>query len=119
MNTTEQNIRNYLKTFTDEDIANSVYLYDINFDTAPIDYIMQSLISLYKEVSALKAIVDRNFEPLDGEFLPKDPVIQAGIIQDYYRKESALSKALSNEDIYNAFNSYKIAESKETTGPTI
>lgn len=115
MNTTEQNIRNYLKTFTVEDIANSVYLFGINFDTAPIDYIMQSLSSLYEEVRVLKDMVDRDFNQKDGELvrLPKDRASQEVVIRDYYRKESALLKALSNEDIYNAFVSYKMTESKK------
>ena len=120
MNTTEQNIRNYLKTFTVEDIANSVYLFGIDFDTAPIDDIMQSLSSLYKEVMGLKDMVDRDFNQKDGELvlLPKDRASQEVVIRDYSRKESALLKALSNEDIYNEFVSYKMAESKKTTGPT-
>lgn len=119
MDTTEQNIRKYLKTFTYEDIVNSIYLFGVDFDTASIDDIMQSLCSLYKEVSDLKVMVDRNFEPLDGERLPKDPRVQAVIIQDYDIKKTVLLKALSNTDIYNALKSYRMAESQKATGPTI
>ena len=118
MDAAEQNIRNYLKSFTVEDIANSVYLFGIDFDTVSIDYIMESLNALYEEVKTLKAMVDRDFKPLNGELLPKDPVVQTGIIQDLYKKESALLKALGNKDIYSAFVNYKRAEFKETSGPT-
>lgn len=118
MNTTELNIRNYLKTFSVEDIANSVYLFGINFDTAPIDTIIESLDSLYEEVKTLKSMIDRNFESQNGELLPKSPMVQAGIAQDCYRKESALLKALSNQDIYNTFVNYKMSETKKSSGPT-
>ena len=112
MNTPEKNIRNYLKEFTAEDIANSVYLFGINLDDAPIDSIMQSLSSLYEEVGTLDEIVNENFEPKDGEpvLLPKGHAIQKTIIRDYYRKKSALLKALENKDVYNAFVNYEMAK---------
>ena len=48
MLTAEQNVRNYLKSFTVEDIANSVYLFGMDFDTVPIELIMESLGTLYE-----------------------------------------------------------------------
>ena len=116
MNVSEINIRNYLKTFTAEDIANSVYLFGIDFDKASIESIMSALNSLYEEVKTLKSIVDRNFESTNGERLPKDSMIQERIIQDCYRKEEALKKALSNKDIYDTFLIYKKAEDTKTPG---
>ena len=118
MYTTEQNIRNYLKTFTVEDIANSVYLFGVNFDTEPIESIMQSLNALYEEVKTLKGMIEKDFKPQNGELLPRDPMTQAGVIQDCYRKESALLKALSNTDIYNMFITYKHEKEKKTISPT-
>lgn len=110
---TELNIRNYFKTFTAEDLANSIYLFDINFDTVPIESIMQALNSLYEEVKDLKAIIDRDFQSQNGELLPKNPMIQSTIIQDCYKKEAALLKSLSNSDVYNEFVKYKLSIEKE------
>ena len=118
MLTAEQNVRNYLKSFTVEDIANSVYLFGMDFDTVPIELIMESLGTLYEEVKTLKGMIDRDFNPVNGEILPKDPVIQSNIIQDCFKKESALLKALSNKDVYEMFINYKKAEKKVTASPT-
>ena len=112
MNNVEQNIRNHFKTFTVEDIANSVYFYGIDFDTVPMETLMKNLDGLYHEVKTLNGMIERDFKPLNGELLPKDPAIQSGIIQDYYRKESALLKALSNDDVYSMFSEYKRNENK-------
>lgn len=40
MITTEQNIRNFLKTLTVEDITNSVHFFGIDFDNESIETIM-------------------------------------------------------------------------------
>lgn len=79
---------------------------------------MEALYSLYKDVENLKPMIDRNFDPQDGELLPKDPMVQTGIILDCYRKESALVKALENSDIYNAFVNYKMIKQNKTSGPS-
>ncbi len=68
---------------------------------------MGAINSLYEHVKTLKSIIDRNFESINGERLPKDSVTQTVIIQDCNRKESALAKTLSNQDVYNAFMNYK------------
>lgn len=110
MDSSEQNIRNYFKTFTQEDLANSVYLFGIDFDKESLDTIFGYLIALYNEVVILKDMINRDFEQREGEhvLLPKDPKIQTIIIQDYFRKEAALQKALNNEDVYNKLISYLV-----------
>lgn len=45
--------------------------------------------------------------------LPKGHATKKIIIRDYYRKKSALLKALGNKDVYNAFVNYEMAKSKE------
>lgn len=113
MNATELNIRKFLKTLSVEDIADSVYLFGIDFDNASMKSIMGAINSLYEHVDTLKSIIDRNFESMNGERLPKDSVTQAVIVQDCSRKESALAKILSNQDVYNAFMNYKKLENQE------
>lgn len=117
MITTEQNIRNYLKTLTVDDIANSVYFFVIDFDIESIESIMQLLNRLYEEVKTLRSIIDRNFESQNGERLPKDGYTQKMIIQDCYKKESALLKILSNMDVYNMFIEFKFNNSKKPASP--
>ena len=99
----ESKIREYLKTLDYVDIANSTFLFGVDFDNDSIEHIMAMIMSLYINVKNLKSIIDRNFKPVDGELLPKDPTVQAMIIRDYYAKESALNKVLNNDDVYTAF----------------
>ena len=77
---------------------------------------MGALSSLYEEVKSLRGIVDRNFESLEGERLPKDPEHQSIVIQQCHQKELALKKALSNTDVYQAFLEYKAKEMAKVAG---
>ena len=106
-------IRNHLKTLTDEDIANSVYLFGRDFDTEPIDGILQALSSLTDEVATLNAMISRDFEPIGDVKMPKDAKTQEIIIRDYNCKKDALMKALSNEAVYNALKSYREMQSEK------
>ena len=119
MTNTEQNIRNYLKTLTVEDIADSVYLFGIDFDKAPMIDIMGALSSLYEEVKVLEGMVARDFEQEEGKLvrLPKDKYTKDVVIRNYSRKRAALAKVLRNKNIFEVFTSYKHAESKNTSGP--
>ena len=119
MTNTEQNIRNYLKTLTVEDIADSVYLFGMDFDKAPMIDIMEALSSLYEEVKVLEGMVERNFEQEEGKhvLIPKDRYTQDTVIRNYNRKKAALEKVLRNKNIFEIFTSYKHAESKNTSGP--
>ena len=103
----EENIRNHFRKFSVEDIADSVHFYGLDFDNDSIDKIMQSLDSLYEEVTSLRSMIDRNFQSEIKTLMPNSPEIQTGIIQDCYKKESALLKALSNQDVINAFLTYR------------
>ena len=101
-------IRNFFKTLSNEDIANSVYLFGLDFNKISLDSLFGYLIALYNEVIVLKDMVDRNFEQREGEhvLLPKDPKVQSVIIGDYYRKEGVLLKILNNKDVYELFIDY-------------
>lgn len=80
----EDKIRRYLSKLTKEDIENSVYLKEVNFNTSSLDNIMFCLNKLYEEVKLLK----------------KDT--------DVSKKEFALDKALSSADVYSAFVNYRV-----------
>lgn len=80
----EDKIRRYLSKLTKEDIENSVYLKEVNFNTSSLDDIMFCLNKLYEEVKLLK----------------KDT--------DVSKKEFALDKALSSADVYSAFVNYRV-----------
>ncbi len=99
----ESKIREYLKTLDYVDIANSTFLFGVDFDNDSIDQIMKSISALYMNVMSLKDLIDRDFKPVGGELLPKDPETQSIIIRDYNAKESALYKVLNNDDVYSAF----------------
>lgn len=111
-------IRNYLKTLSVEDIANSVYMYGINFDTATIDLIISSINSLYEEVITLDRIVESGFVSETGARLPKDSKNQEIIIQDYSKKKDALLKILSNKNIFDLLAYYRSSNTQEKSEPT-
>ena len=110
-NSNEQIIRDHLKTLSIEDIADSVYLYGVDFDKAPIESIMEAIYSLNSEVKSLGSLVERNFEQEEGKHvrLPKDRVTKNVVIESYYQKESALRKILSNSYVYFVFDNYRKA----------
>jgi hypothetical protein len=114
----EHIIREYLKKLTVEDIADSVYLFGIDFDSEPLDSIMSALSGLFEEVQTLRGMINRDFEPQNGELLPKSYEVQSGIIEDCYRKESALLKILSCKEVYDEFVIYKTKERLEETSPS-
>lgn len=98
----EQQIREHFKTFTPIEIADSTYLFGINFDTDPIESILDSVIALFREVKELRDIVDSDFRKDSEEkvLVPRDRETQNIVIQNCYRKESALNKALSNKYVF-------------------
>ena len=77
-------IKRNIPKVTKEDIENSVYLKEVDFNTSSLDDIMFYLNKLYEEVKLLK----------------KDT--------DVSKKEFALDKALSSADVYSAFVSYRV-----------
>lgn len=113
--TIEQQIREHFKTFTPIEIADSTYLFGINFDTDPIESILDSVIALYREVKTLKELVDSDFKK-DSDIkvlVPKTQETQTIVIQNYYRKESALNKALSNEYVFEGVKQRLIETTRE------
>ena len=111
-------IRKHLKTLTAKDIADSTYLFGIDFDNDSIENIFGALNSLYEEVISLHKMINRNFTPEDDikVMLPKDPASQTLVIQNYYAKENALLKALNNDIIYKNFITYR--NTKKEKEPT-
>lgn len=103
---TDDIIRNYFKTLTDEDIANSTFLYGIDFDNDPLDKIFKAVSQLYDNVTELNSMIARNFTSKHDVKMPKDFNTQSIIIQDYHCKSSALRKILSNKTVYAAFVAY-------------
>ena len=113
--TIEQQIREHFKTFTPIEIADSTYLFGINFDTDPIESILDSVIALYREVKTLKELDDTDFKK-DSDIkvlVPKTQETQTIVIQNYYRKESALNKALSNEYVFEGVKQRLIETTRE------
>ena len=100
-NETDKKIREYFKTFTPVEIGDSTYLFGINFDTAPMEIILDSLIALYQEVKDLRELIDSNFREDSEEkiLVPKDQTTQQIVIENYYRKTCVLQKALSNTNV--------------------
>ena len=116
----ESIIRNHLKNLSLEDIANSVYLYGIDFNSEPIDSIVRSIYTLYEEVTLLEKIVESNFVSETGARLPKDSATRTIIIQDYDMKKDALGKILKNERICDLLTYYRNAyneNNEEKSGP--
>lgn len=108
----ECEIRNFLKTLTVEDIANSTYLFGIDFDKATIEDILECIIVLYNNVQTLHDIIRKDFKE-DGVLLPQSPETQAVIIADYECKGSVLLKLLNNSSIKDAI-SKKLKEKDNT-----
>ena len=111
----EQEIRAHFKTLTNEDIANSIYLIGVDLDTIDIDSLLDKVYSLYEEVNTLRRMINGGFKPEgdDPVLLPKDPRVQAGIMDDLSRKQSALIKILDNDKVYYAFWGYRQKDTNE------
>lgn len=92
-------IREHFKTFTPIDIADATHLFGINFDTDSIESILDSVIALYREVKNLRDLIGSNFMEDSEEkvLVPKDKATQDIVIENCYRKQVVLNKALSNE----------------------
>ena len=105
MKNNESIIREHLKSLSVEDIADSTYLFGVNFDTESLDSIFSKLITIYETVMTLKSMIDNNFQNEDGPkiLMPSTPQTQSIIIRDYYSKRAVLEKILSNEVIYEEF----------------
>lgn len=108
MDFNEQKIREHLKKLSVVDIADSVYLFGINFDKDSMDSIMSAIFALYNEVIDLKDMVERDFESRDGEkvLMPSTPQSQAVVIGDYYRKSDALTKVMASKEIRSLLGEY-------------
>lgn len=68
----EHEIRNFLKTLSVVDIADSTYLFGIDFDKAPIDDILERIIVLCNNVITLQDIIRKDFKE-EGVLLPQSP----------------------------------------------
>lgn len=101
MITEEDKIRNFFKNLTVMDIANSVHLFGVDFDTCEISEIVDCVYSLFCEVKRLERIVESDFKSEDDEkvLLPSSRQTKEIVIQDYSRKCSALIKILECKEI--------------------
>lgn len=111
----EQQIREHFKNFTPIDIADSTYLFGINFDTDSIESILDNVIALYREVKELRDIIDSDFRKDSEErvLVPRDRETQNIVIENCYRKESALNKALSNQYVLESVRKRLAEKSRE------
>lgn len=111
----EQQIREHFKTFTPIDIADSTYLFGINFDTDSIESILDNVIALYREVKELRDIIDSDFRKDSEEkvLVPRGRETQSIVIENCYRKESALNKALSNQYVLESVRKRLAEKSRE------
>lgn len=108
MNFEELQVRNYLKTLSHVTIVDSVYLFGMDFDSESIYEIFKSIYALEKEVESLQSIINRNFESVNGEMLPKSRESQAIISQGCFRKSTALDNILKNKTLKDLYEKYKI-----------
>lgn len=104
-NLKEEKIRTFLKTLTVMDIANSVYLYGIDFETCEISEVVNSIYSLFCEVKTLERMVENDFKSEDHgkALLPSSKETKSVVIQDYSRKCSALNKILNCPELLEMF----------------
>jgi len=100
----ESDIRKYLSSLSLDDVANSVYLYGIDFNNENLDKIFESILFLYDEVATLQKIIQERFENLDETqvLTAEESAMQAAIIQDYHKKSNVLNKVLNNNEIYES-----------------
>ena len=94
----ENEIREHLKALTPKDIADSTYLFGVDFENEPIESILDSIISLYDETKQLNKIIESDFGKNNEEkiLLPQSRETQSIVIENYSRKYDALEKILSN-----------------------
>lgn len=100
----DEGIRSYLKSLTDADISDSTFFIGIDFNTASVDDILDSIIALSENVSDLKKIVDSDFKGTseDKVLLPKSSATQSIVIENYERKRNVLYKVLALPAIKDA-----------------
>jgi len=102
----ENDIKKYFNNFSEEEIANSVYLYGLDFENDSFDNILDSVAALYDEVNTLNDIIVSRFENNEGKVLTKEQsAVQYNIIQDYQKKSSILKRILMNDNVYEAVES--------------
>ena len=104
----EFKIRSFLKKLTNEELYDSEYLLGINFDKAPIESIIGSLVSLYDNVSILKSRIESDLKHLS-------PLA----IDDFYRKRNVLVKLMDDNRIYASIMRYKIAARNKESKPMV
>lgn len=111
----EQQIRDHFKTFTPVEIADSTYLFGINFDTDSIESILDSVIALYREVKELRDLIASDFRKDSEErvLVPRERETQNIVIENCYRKECALNKALSNRYVFESVKRRLAEKSRE------
>lgn len=100
----DKRIRTYLKSLTDADISDSTFFIGIDFNTASMDDILDSIIALSENVCDLKKIVDSDFKGTseDKVLLPKSSTTQSIVIENYERKRNVLYKVLALQVIKDA-----------------
>lgn len=101
MYTNEEKIRNFMKGLTAIDIANSVHLYGIDFESCEFSEIINSVFSLFCEVNELRRMIENDFECKDDVkvLYPSTNQTQEVIIRDYHIKQQALTKILSCQEL--------------------
>lgn len=100
----DEKIRSYLKSLTDADISDSTFFIGIDFNTASMDDILDSIIALSENVYDLKKIIDSDFKGTseDKVLLPKSSATQSIVIENYERKRNVLYKVLALQAIKDA-----------------
>lgn len=104
----EFKIRSFLKKLSNEELYDSEYLLGVNFEKAPMESIVSSLVSLYDNVSLLKSRIESNVKNLS-------PLA----VDDFYRKRNVLIKLMDDNRIYASIMGYKIAERRNQSKPMI
>ena len=98
----EQEIRLYLSNLSKLELADSVYLFALDFMNCPMEDIYESIVNLYVEVSNLRNIIENRLSD-DNIVLTKEELgKQQQIFEDYSKKSNALDSVMGNNVIYES-----------------
>jgi len=97
----DEEIRYYLSNLSKLDLANSVYLFKLDFMKCSMEVIISSIVNLYVEVNNLKEIIETRLNDKSLVLTKEEAAKQVEIFKDYAQKSKVLDKVLANDVIYD------------------
>lgn len=98
----EYQIRHFLKKLNNEELYDSEYLLGIDFEKAPIEMIVASLVMLYNNVLKLKSKIEDD-----------SSLLSLLAVDEFKRKQKVLIKLMGDNWIYRSIMRYEIAKRNE------